>query len=128
MRKWIGVFFNPTSGESGLSLTPNILPALDIIRAAKDSGIPVKLITAINIDHDQVARLQQWFSAQQIEGITFTSTIDSECVLIIGSDVYRSEPGSDRLCQSCRLPLGDRLAELGVRSWPPRGGGFVEFT
>lgn len=128
MSRWIGLFIKAEPDDGHQADTQHLLPALAAIRAATEARIAVKVITPLAGTVGHAERVEQWFSARGVNGVTVTDTIDNDCVLIIGSEVFRTDPDNERFCQPCQAAFVERLAGLGITAWPPRGGGFIEFT
>jgi len=126
VNKWIGFFVNFGPGDNRQAVEAYLVSAKGVMAAALQAGVGVKILTPAQGDPGPAQELLQWLEARGIKGCTLTDRVDAECALLIGAEVFRVEPDNSRLCPPCQSELAERLAQLGIRSWPPRGGGIME--
>lgn len=126
MSKWIGIFLKLETNEDHETLTSELRPSLNFLSVAVVQGVAVKLICA-ETDSTQLSALQEWLARNGVKGVVATNQVDTNCTMIIGTDVFRLDRTRDWFCPHCKDELKACSNGHGISGWPPQGGGFIEY-
>ncbi|MDO8907324.1 MAG: hypothetical protein Q7W55_02365 [Pseudohongiella sp.] len=126
MATWIGVFIKPEPKGEQQDLSSQLIPALSILKAAIATGVMVKLVCAPT-DIGDAEDLQSWLATKGIPGVVATDKIDGNCIMIIGTEVFRIDQSHNWFCPPCKVELAARNLCHGITVKSSQDGGFLEF-